>query len=98
MLTNQEIHDQILKYMHESGVALTNWYIGIAKFPKTRLFYDHNVKESGFWIYQDAGTNENARTIGKMIMEKHNTQGNIDGGDEFTSFVYAYAITQKTKQ
>ena len=99
MATAQEIYDAIMKYIDDSGIAYNNWYVGIASSPKDRLFTDHNVNEAGgHWIYQDAGSQAAARKIEKFILDTHSTQGGKGGGDETTTWVYAYAITPQTTE
>lgn len=46
----QEVRDKIVKYISDSVVPFSNWYVGIASDPRTRLFIEHNVEKnlSGF--------------------------------------------------
>ena len=97
--TTQEVYDFIMNYINGTGVAYNRWYVGIASDPKARLFTDHNVsEESGQWVYKDAGTEAVARQVEQYIINTHNTQGGTGGGDESTTFVYAYVIINTTRE
>lgn len=81
------------------GTGYSNWYVGIAKDPKERLFKDHNVDEkNGSWIYRKAESREVAERIEKYFIEVHGTQGNPGGGSDETTFVYAYKVTDSTRE
>jgi hypothetical protein len=72
---------EIIKFIADSGAGFTNFYIGIASDPDTRLFSHHHVDKNSLWTYQDAGQEEAARTIAKFIMDTYKTKGNADKGD-----------------
>jgi hypothetical protein len=89
----------MMKYIDDSGIAYSHWYIGIASDPKSRLFLEHSVSEKvGHWVYTNAGSENIARTVEKQIIENHKTQGDTGGGDNTTTFVYAYVVTNLTNQ
>lgn len=93
-----QIIQAIEQYMNRSNGRYSDWYIGIAKTPRTRLFNDHNVSETfGTWIYRDAGTSTIAREIETHFLMK-GCKGGDGGGDCSTKFVYAYKITGTTVQ
>jgi len=103
MFNAQEIRDEIVDYLVASDIAFSDWYVGIASDPVTRLFTDHNVDKEAYWIYKDAGSEECARAIGEFIINKHKTKGKSSVEDSATGYktaqhVYAYAITGTTKQ
>ncbi len=89
---------EIYSYLRRHGGACSSWYCGIAADPRRRLFIDHNVSEQhGAWIYQDAGSALNARTVEKQFHEL-GCRGSGGGGDESTRFVYAYRIDATTRE
>lgn len=75
-----------------------DWYIGIAKKPRERLFRDHNVSEQvDLWIYRQANSDTVAREIENFFLAK-GCKGGDGGGDHSTVYVYAYKITSKTRE
>lgn len=96
--TLQDVANEIVRYIQQSGVAFSSWYVGIASDPSTRLFTDHNVAEKSFWIYRNAGSEENARAIEKWLIDNFQCQGDTGGGDRSTHYVYSYVITPTTKE
>jgi hypothetical protein len=76
----------------------SEWYVGIAADARERLFTDHNVSEKGdSWIYRQAISEQAARDAEAELLDL-GCKGGTGGGDENTDFVYAYKITQKTKE
>lgn len=94
--TKQEIIKDINTYMANSKYY-SDWYIGIAKNARERLFNDHNVQEkSDLWIYRRANNDTIAREIEKYFLAK-GCKGGDGGGDNATVYVYAYKITSTTR-
>lgn len=94
-----KIIKEIDEYIQKEGSPYGRWYVGIASDPQNRLFQDHNVsKENGWWIYQKASSDTDARAIEKFFLEQKGTQGGPGGGDSSTCFVYAYRITDHTRE
>ena len=53
----QEIIDDIKSHMQKRGGEYSDWYVGISKDAKDRLFNDHSVKEKkDVWIYRSASS------------------------------------------
>lgn len=76
----------------------SDWYVGIATYPKERLFKDHNVNENGKWIYNRVPMSEtDARDTEAYLLKTYPFKGGVGGGDN-PRYVYAYKITSKTKQ
>jgi hypothetical protein len=97
--TAQEVYDFIMNHINSTGISYNRWYVGIATSPRTRLFTDHNVSEQNDkWVYKDAGTDTVARQVEEYIINTHKTQGDTGGGDKSTTFVYAYVITNTTRE
>jgi hypothetical protein len=97
--TLQAVANDIVAYVSSGGQPWSRWYVGIASDPRRRLFVDHNVLEQGgLWIYRDAWTEEGARTVEKFFHETYGAQGDTGGGDSSTRFVYAYLVTNTTKE
>lgn len=97
-MSEQQIHNEIMKYIHDDGQNYGSWYVGISSDPRKRLFIDHNVQEKdSWWIYRKAESPQNARNVEEFIINKYKTDGGIGGGDEFTKYVYAYKKIESTK-
>jgi hypothetical protein len=88
---------EIIKFIADSGVGFTGFYIGTASDPDTRLFVHHHVDKNSLWTYQDAGQEEAARTIAKFIIDTYQAKGDADKGDGTARYVYAFAVTGTTK-
>jgi hypothetical protein len=95
----QEIIDAFVKFIHDFGGTYYQWYIGIASDPEKRLFNDHMVdRKNDTWKYENAGSEKNARTIEKYLMDKFGAQGDAGGGDSNTTYVYVYRISDTTRE
>lgn len=94
----QRIIREIEEYIVRCGGVYGNWYVGIASSPASRLFQDHNVNEQGAWIHIGANSSDEARSIEDYFHNVRHTQGAGGGGDNTTTFVYAYMITQSTRE
>ncbi len=93
-----EVARQIEAHIQKCGGAYSSWYCGIASSPRDRLFDDHNVDEkNGCWIYKDAGSESSARQIEKHFLDK-GCKGGDGGGGYSTRYVYAYKITNSTRE
>ncbi|MBQ7907971.1 MAG: hypothetical protein IJ311_00500 [Elusimicrobiaceae bacterium] len=98
-LTKERIIQEIDSYIQKEGGYYYDWYVGIAKDPKTRLFSDHNVSEiNGKWIFGETFSDASAREVESFFLEKKGTRGGPGGGDTSTCFVYAYRITSYTRE
>ncbi len=96
--TAQQIISDINNYMKQHGGTNANWYVGIATDPGQRLFNDHNVMENNdLWIYRQAISSNVARSVEKAYLDA-GCSGGPGGGDDSTSYVYAYKKTRSTKQ
>lgn len=98
-MTLQEFANQFIVFINQRGGDFRNWYVGIASDPDKRLFVEHNVpRNSPNWIYDNASTEANARSVEKFLIETYHTQGDTGGGDATTTWVYAYRVTSQTRQ
>ena len=98
-MNNQQIVDDIVSHITKNGGNFPGWYVGIAADPRARLFKDHNVMEvGGKWIFAPAQSNQDARNVEEYLINRYKTKGDVGGGDDLTVFVYAYPITQSTKE
>lgn len=89
---------EIDAYIRRHGGPYSAWYCGVAADPRSRLFIAHNVQEhGGLWIYSDAGTDANARTV-ECHFHSLGCKGSGGGGDRLTRYVYAYRITGTTRE
>ena len=90
---SEEIVDEIKKYATE---PYSDWYAGIARRARKRLFTAHRVSENGGrWIFRKAHTNANAR-VAESALHAAGFQGGPGGGKPKTRKVYAYKITSTT--
>lgn len=96
----QTVVQEILDHIRACGDgACSNWYVGIASQPRQRLFVDHNVDEqNGAWIFKQCGSSNEARFAEYYLINNHGAQGGPGGGDDTTNCIYAYRITQTTKE
>jgi predicted GIY-YIG superfamily endonuclease len=94
----QRVYREIMAHMSNSGTPPSRWYVGITSDPRKRLFTDHNVSKDDHYIYLDAESETTARLIEAFIINEHHTKGDLGGGDKSTTFVYAYVITNHTRQ
>jgi len=97
MQTKEEIKKEILAYINKWGGVFSNWYAGIAKDPRDRLFKDHNVEYEGAWIFRGCVSSRIARELEVELIEL-GCDGGSGGGDKETVFIYAYLISDKTKE
>lgn len=78
--------------------SYSNFCIGITNDVEQGLFQRHNVsKDMDWWIYVDVGDVENARQIAQYFLEK-GMRGNDDKGNEHSTIVYCYVVTQYTME
>ena len=90
----QDINNHITK----CGSSYGNWYAGVAKNPKDRLFTDHSVDEKcGAWIFCSLNTDAEARQVEKYFLQK-GCKGGTGGGGNGTRYCYAYKVTGSTRQ
>jgi hypothetical protein len=95
-MTAKEAFDHIVGYIKKQGGQAKDWYAGIAADPEKRLFTDHNVsKDNGWWAYAPCGNDETARAAESLLLD-HGCDGGPSGGDEDTTWVYAYLKTPET--
>lgn len=98
MATKAQIIQDISTYVTNGGGSYSQWYIGIAAVPRDRLFTDHNVSEKNdLWIHDTCSTSDEARAIEDYFVAK-GMKGGPGGGDATTKSVYAYKITNSTKE
>ncbi len=93
----QEAFDGIKVYIDGKGKPYSAWYAGIASNAEARLFQDHNVsKENGIWVYDKCPSNEGARNV-EAELHKLGCDGAGGGGDQSSTYVYAYLKTPTTR-
>ena len=98
MATKTEIIQQIVAYVQKQGGSYSQWYSGIASDANKRLFNDHNVdKDKDSWIYRHCASSDEARAVEDYFIQK-GMKGGPGGGDLSTKSVYAYKITNSTKE
>jgi hypothetical protein len=93
----QEIIDEIKKYIIKSKGAYTRWYAGVSSNASNSLFNVHKVKEKGDrWIYQTAISPQVAREVEKYLIIVLRTDGEVGGGEEDATMVFAYKKAMHT--
>jgi len=89
----QTIINDIKNHINKNGGSYSDWYVGIAKNPRDRLFQDHNVRQSGeAWIFRQAESETIARQIEDYFVNTLGTDGGTGGGVS-PDHVYAYKKT-----
>ena len=89
--SKQEIIKDINTYILKGGGRYSDWYVGISKDARDRLFSSHNVKEEGdLWIFSSASSSQVAREIENYFINSLRTDGGTGGGDVNADIVYAY--------
>ncbi len=102
MFTDQELRiiSDFKNYIGSYLTSWTNWYVGIASSPETRLFTDHSVdRQSDKWVYSMPCINaDSARKVEEYLIKTFNAKGDVGGGDNDTKYVYAYLITNHSRE
>jgi hypothetical protein len=97
-LIPQQIHDEIMHFIHMEGSPYSNWYVGITSNPHVRLFSDHNVEvRNSWWVIKKAKSSDGAKSVKRTLIGTYGIDGGSDGGDENSIYVYAYRKTETTK-
>lgn len=76
-------------FIDRARAPYSQWYVGIAADPEDRLFNEHGVRESDWWIVRRLASAEAAGRIEQSLL-KLGCDGGEGGGDESTTAVYAY--------
>ena len=93
----QEIIDDIKLHMQKRGGEYSDWYVGVSKNAKGRLFDDHSVKEKkDVWIYRKTSSSQTAREVKDYFVNTLRTDGGTGGGDDSSVMVYAYKKAKHT--
>lgn len=88
----------LLSYVNQNGGHYDYWYTGITNDPGKRLLQEHNVsKENDLWAYYPCSTSSTARDVEQHFISLGFT-GGTGGGDELSSTVYVYRITNHSKE
>lgn len=97
--TAQQIANDIDAHLAKSNAKyFSNFYIGITNDIERRLFGEHNVPKKGHWfIYREATNDEHARSVEKHYLDK-GMKGGDGGGDNSSTYVYCYEISNSTKE
>ena len=94
----QQAVNHLDAYIGKHGAPYSAWYSGVASDPRTRLFTDHSVDEKfGLWIYHALTTDTEARQVESHFLAK-GCKGAPGGGDRSSRYVYAYRVTQTTRE
>jgi hypothetical protein len=89
--SEETIKSDIKAYIEKGRGAYADWYVGISKDPRGRLFNGHGVHEKGdLWIYSQAETAAAAQSVESYFVNTLGTDGGTGGGDKESEYVYAY--------
>lgn len=91
---NQAVRE-IDNYIRNIGGSYSQWYVGIASNPRSRLIEGHNVDIRYNCIALNLATSREARTVEAFFLEK-GCDGGTGGGDFTTRSVYAFHKTHST--
>ncbi len=87
----EQIAVEIIDYIRKCGGVFAGWYVGITGDPRGRLFTEHGVlRDADAWIFRPASTASAARSVENYFLHRCGTDGGPGGGDESSTFVYAY--------
>jgi hypothetical protein len=81
-------------FIERTGAPYSQWYAGVAADPKDRLFSQHGVRESDWWIVRRRANAEAARQVAQFLL-KLGCDGGLDD-DEASTAVYAYRKQEQT--
>ena len=97
VMDKQTIILEIKNHIADRGGSYSEWYVGIATDPETRLFNDHNVnRDTDKWIYKKADSEQMARDVEVYFLNQLKTDGGTGGGN-IPNFVYAYRKSNHTE-
>ena len=97
--TKEQILEEISGHINKQGGPASAWYVGITGDLEQRLHGFHQVpKENHWFMTRQAESAETAREIERSFVEQIGTDGGTGGGDDESTWVYAYLITDKTKE
>jgi len=98
-LSNQQIHDEIMHFIHMERSPYNNWYAGITSNPHTRLFQEHNVdlKES-WWVIKKANSVDDAKIVIRALVDAYGIEGGNSAANERSVYIYAFKKTSTTRQ
>ena len=95
--TKLEAIADIKTYIIERGGSYSNWYVGISKDARDRLFNGHSVDEKNDpWIYVPTVSSDAARSVEDHFINTLGTDGGSGGGDDDSDMVYSYKKSTRT--
>lgn len=97
-MTDQSIFSDITAWLARNfpNDLRSNWYVGIARNIEDRLFGDHGVhRTNDVWIYRQAIDAGHARSAEAGLIQ-NGYDGGSGGGDNQSTFVYAFRKTANT--
>lgn len=94
-----DVVNDIVCYIRKTQTPLDEWYVGIAKDAKVRLFEDHRVnKNMDYWIYRKCLSNDAACRVKQCLITKYQMDGGLNSAGYALRFVYAYKKERHTKE
>lgn len=98
-MSYNEIIERFDVHLGKSGKRYySEFYIGISKNARKRLFEEHHVDmDTSWWIYVTAESTDIARKVEKHYLEL-GMRGGDGGGDDASNMVYCYVVTPTTTE
>ena len=94
--SKQQIIAEIDAHIDDCGGSYSDWYAGVTKDPKQRVFEDHGVvKGKDPYIWRTASSSDVAREVEQHFLDL-GCDGGGGGGDEDADVVYAYKKSSRT--
>jgi hypothetical protein len=96
--SKEQIIEALTEYAQKSGAKRwSEWYVGISKNARNRLFNEHSVKENGdWWIFRQATSSSVARDVEAHFVNTLGADGGTGGGDHTADLVYGYMKARHT--
>lgn len=101
MASDDEVRKKLYecRLQHKPTTPFADWYVGVAKDPRERLFQHHAVNEAaGDWAFEEAESAKAARRIARSFHDGAGFDGELDEPDPDALYVYVYLKTSDTRQ
>jgi hypothetical protein len=101
MPSDEEVRQRLYacKSQHEPKTLFADWYVGVARNPRERLFNHHGVNEAaGDWAFEEAETAKAARRIATSFHDGAGCDGELGVPDPEALSVYIYLKTSDTRE
>ena len=98
MKTKIEIVTDIKFYIAQQDGRYPDWYVGVSKDAKGKMFNGHKVDEKkDLWIYRQAVTSDVAREVEDHFMNMLGTDGSTGPSHDTADMVYVFKKNEHTE-